>query len=170
MRHFVADYDKIVESRKRALPYMRDAHRKVWAEPLDLPYLLAGVPLSVSRFTFSAVKQAVSEALAAGEYHALLLFDMHAIPYCPSSSYRKLVVNIEDPQFRCSGCPAGSNILIRIPLKAVQDARCNAPMARFCFCFWVHRGLALALEVVLGFLLGHGSGSLICWEAAGGRL
>lgn len=37
MRHFVADYDKIVELRKRALPYMRDAHRKVWAEPLDLP-------------------------------------------------------------------------------------------------------------------------------------
>ena len=37
MRHFVADYDKIVESRKRALPFMRDAHRKVWAEPLDLP-------------------------------------------------------------------------------------------------------------------------------------
>jgi hypothetical protein len=33
----VADYDKIVESRKRALPFMRDAHRKVWAEPLDLP-------------------------------------------------------------------------------------------------------------------------------------
>ena len=30
MRHFNADYDAVVESRKRALPYMLDAHRKVW--------------------------------------------------------------------------------------------------------------------------------------------
>jgi 5-methylthioadenosine/S-adenosylhomocysteine deaminase len=31
MRHFIADYDAVVQSRKRALPYMLDAHRKVWA-------------------------------------------------------------------------------------------------------------------------------------------
>jgi len=31
MRHFIADYDAIVESRKRAIPYMLDVHRKVWA-------------------------------------------------------------------------------------------------------------------------------------------
>jgi cytosine/adenosine deaminase-related metal-dependent hydrolase len=30
MRHFVADYDAVVESRKRALPYMLDAHRAMW--------------------------------------------------------------------------------------------------------------------------------------------
>jgi hypothetical protein len=30
MRHFLADYEGIVESRKRALPYMLEAHRKVW--------------------------------------------------------------------------------------------------------------------------------------------
>ena len=30
MRHFLADYDAIVESRKRALPYMREAHRRMW--------------------------------------------------------------------------------------------------------------------------------------------
>ena len=30
MRHFIADYDAVVASRKRALPYMLDAHRKVW--------------------------------------------------------------------------------------------------------------------------------------------
>jgi cytosine/adenosine deaminase-related metal-dependent hydrolase len=35
MRHFIADYDAIVESRKRALPYMLDAHRKMWAA--DVP-------------------------------------------------------------------------------------------------------------------------------------
>jgi 5-methylthioadenosine/S-adenosylhomocysteine deaminase len=30
MRHFLADYDAVVESRKRALPYMLDAHRQMW--------------------------------------------------------------------------------------------------------------------------------------------
>jgi 5-methylthioadenosine/S-adenosylhomocysteine deaminase len=30
MRHFIADYDAVVESRKRALPYMLEAHRRVW--------------------------------------------------------------------------------------------------------------------------------------------
>ncbi len=30
MRHFIADYDAVVESRKRALPYMQEAHRRMW--------------------------------------------------------------------------------------------------------------------------------------------
>ena len=30
MRHFIADFEAIVASRKRALPYMLEAHRKVW--------------------------------------------------------------------------------------------------------------------------------------------
>ena len=30
MRHFVADYDDVVKSRKRALPHLLEAHRKVW--------------------------------------------------------------------------------------------------------------------------------------------
>jgi 5-methylthioadenosine/S-adenosylhomocysteine deaminase len=37
MRHFVADYDAVVESRKRALPFMREAHRKVWEAKIDVP-------------------------------------------------------------------------------------------------------------------------------------
>jgi len=36
MRHFIADYDAIVESRRRALPYMLDAHRKVWATDIGM--------------------------------------------------------------------------------------------------------------------------------------
>jgi 5-methylthioadenosine/S-adenosylhomocysteine deaminase len=30
MRHFITDYEAIVASRKRALPHMLEAHRKVW--------------------------------------------------------------------------------------------------------------------------------------------
>ena len=31
MRHVLADYDGIVQTRKRALPFLLEAHRKVWA-------------------------------------------------------------------------------------------------------------------------------------------
>jgi cytosine/adenosine deaminase-related metal-dependent hydrolase len=30
MRHFIRDYDAVVKSRTRAIPYMLDAHRKMW--------------------------------------------------------------------------------------------------------------------------------------------
>jgi cytosine/adenosine deaminase-related metal-dependent hydrolase len=40
MQPFVADYQKIVLSRGRALPYMLDAHRKVWQAELDLQRFL----------------------------------------------------------------------------------------------------------------------------------
>lgn len=36
MRHFIADYDAIVQSRERALPFMLDAHRKVWAADIGM--------------------------------------------------------------------------------------------------------------------------------------
>jgi 5-methylthioadenosine/S-adenosylhomocysteine deaminase len=36
MRYFVDDYCKIAESRKRALPYMLEAHRKVWQAKIDV--------------------------------------------------------------------------------------------------------------------------------------
>ena len=36
MRHFIADYDAIVEQRKSALPHMLDAHRRVWAEDIGM--------------------------------------------------------------------------------------------------------------------------------------
>ncbi len=36
MRHFIADYDAVVESRKRALPYMLDAHRQMWQPDIGM--------------------------------------------------------------------------------------------------------------------------------------
>jgi hypothetical protein len=41
MRHFIADYDAIVQSRRRALPYMLDAHRKVWAADVGMQRFIA---------------------------------------------------------------------------------------------------------------------------------
>src|SRR6266545_8197321 len=36
MRHFIADYDRVVESRKRALPYMLEAHRRMWQADIGM--------------------------------------------------------------------------------------------------------------------------------------
>src|SRR5216684_2944403 len=36
MRHFMADYERVVESRKRALPYMLEAHRQVWQADIGM--------------------------------------------------------------------------------------------------------------------------------------
>jgi 5-methylthioadenosine/S-adenosylhomocysteine deaminase len=36
MRHFLADYDAVVQSRKRALPFMRELHRRAWAADIGL--------------------------------------------------------------------------------------------------------------------------------------
>jgi cytosine/adenosine deaminase-related metal-dependent hydrolase len=41
MRHFIADYDAVVASRSRALPYMLDAHRKVWAADIGMNRFVA---------------------------------------------------------------------------------------------------------------------------------
>ena len=36
MRHFIPDYEAVVESRKRALPYMLEAHKQVWQPDIGL--------------------------------------------------------------------------------------------------------------------------------------
>ena len=41
MRHFIADYDRIVDQRKRALPYMLKAHRQAWESNIGLDRFIA---------------------------------------------------------------------------------------------------------------------------------
>ena len=36
MRHFIADYDKVTETRRVALPYLADAHRRAWRTDVGL--------------------------------------------------------------------------------------------------------------------------------------
>jgi cytosine/adenosine deaminase-related metal-dependent hydrolase len=36
MRHFIADYDAVLKSRAMALPYMLEAHRRVWQPDVGL--------------------------------------------------------------------------------------------------------------------------------------
>jgi 5-methylthioadenosine/S-adenosylhomocysteine deaminase len=41
MRHFIADYDAVVKSRKAALPYMLDAHRRMWEPDIGMDRFIA---------------------------------------------------------------------------------------------------------------------------------
>jgi len=41
MRHFLADYDAIVASRQRALPYMREVHRQMWQGDVGMNRFIA---------------------------------------------------------------------------------------------------------------------------------
>jgi len=41
MKHFLSDYDEIVKSRARALPYMRDAHRRMWEPDVGVNRFIA---------------------------------------------------------------------------------------------------------------------------------
>jgi len=36
MRHFIADYDEVVKTRAKALPYMREAHRRMWEPDIGM--------------------------------------------------------------------------------------------------------------------------------------
>jgi glycosyltransferase involved in cell wall biosynthesis len=60
-------------------------------------YMLLGVPFSVSKLKSKEMNERVREVIEHGTFDAILLFDMRAIQYCPPSSYRKVVVNVEDP-------------------------------------------------------------------------
>jgi cytosine/adenosine deaminase-related metal-dependent hydrolase len=41
MKHFLRDYDEIVGSRARALPYMREAHRRMWEPDVGVDRFIA---------------------------------------------------------------------------------------------------------------------------------
>jgi len=41
MRHFIADYDAVVKSRAHALPYMREAHRRMWEPDVGMNRFIA---------------------------------------------------------------------------------------------------------------------------------
>jgi 5-methylthioadenosine/S-adenosylhomocysteine deaminase len=41
MRSFNADFDKVVQSRKQALPYMLEAHRRAWQPDLEMHRFIA---------------------------------------------------------------------------------------------------------------------------------
>lgn len=65
---------------------------------LYISCVLMGKPPSVAVCASTPMKEKVKSMINSVNYDAILLFEMNAIQYCPSSSFHKLMVNIEDPQ------------------------------------------------------------------------
>ena len=61
-------------------------------------YMGIGVPLLVSGYMSRALHKRACELCEHENFDAILLFDINAIQYCPLSIYKKIIVNIEDPQ------------------------------------------------------------------------
>ncbi len=61
-------------------------------------YMFAGIPPVVSEFHSKEMKKRIREIAENGNHDAILLFEMNAIQYCPRSSYKRIIVNIEDFQ------------------------------------------------------------------------
>ncbi len=76
-------------SRKVLSPFVRK-----WRNRLGV---LAGTPASFSDVKSHEMRKRVHAVLEQGDFDAVLLFEMNAIQHCPSSWYRRIVVNIEDP-------------------------------------------------------------------------
>lgn len=60
-------------------------------------YMLLGIPSSVTANMSYEMRKRVRELTERNEFDAILLYELNAIQYCPSSSYKKVIINIEDP-------------------------------------------------------------------------
>lgn len=60
--------------------------------------VLGGAPPTTSLTFSSSMVEKVRNEVNKSEFDVILLFEMNAIQYCPSSCFDKLAVNIEDPQ------------------------------------------------------------------------
>jgi polysaccharide biosynthesis protein PslH len=61
-------------------------------------YLLLRIPTFVTECMSYDMKKRVRELLEQHKFDAILLYNMNSIQYCPNSSYKKVIINIEDPQ------------------------------------------------------------------------
>ena len=73
---------------------VRAPFARKWGNRLNV---LAGIPASFSDVRSREMRNRVRDTLEAGEFDAVLLFEMNAIQHCPRSWYSRIVVNIEDP-------------------------------------------------------------------------
>jgi polysaccharide biosynthesis protein PslH len=60
-------------------------------------YLLLGYPDFLSVHKSREMERRVKEVIERNNFDAILLYEIHAIQYCPVYIYNKLIVNVEDP-------------------------------------------------------------------------
>jgi glycosyltransferase involved in cell wall biosynthesis len=60
-------------------------------------YMLVGVPTSVSIYASASMRKRVAKLVQEEDFHALLLYEISSIQFCPPSARVRAIVNIEDP-------------------------------------------------------------------------
>ena len=60
-------------------------------------YMLQGFPIWMITSMSKEMHRRVSELIDKQDFDAILLYEITAIQYCPPCSYKKMIVNIEDP-------------------------------------------------------------------------
>lgn len=61
-------------------------------------YMLLKIPIFITACMSREMQKRVRELLERDKFDAILLYETTAIQYCPPSSYKKVIVNVEDPQ------------------------------------------------------------------------
>lgn len=61
-------------------------------------YMLLRIPIFVTASMSHEMQKRVRELIERDKFDAILLYNMNAIQYCPPSSYKKVIINVEDPQ------------------------------------------------------------------------
>jgi glycosyltransferase involved in cell wall biosynthesis len=80
-----------------------------------LKCMLLGLPYSVGSFASVEMERRVNDMITREDIDALLLFDISAIQFCPSSSFYKIFINIEDPQ------SLKLNRMIKLPVLSIGE-------------------------------------------------
>jgi polysaccharide biosynthesis protein PslH len=60
-------------------------------------YILLGIPAFIVKGKSPLMKMHVEQLTETNNFDAILLYEIAAIQYCPPSSYKKIIANIEDP-------------------------------------------------------------------------
>ena len=61
-------------------------------------YYLLGIPFLPTPYMLHKMQMRVRELIESDKFDAILLYDIVAIRYCPPTIYKKVIVNVEDPQ------------------------------------------------------------------------
>jgi glycosyltransferase involved in cell wall biosynthesis len=60
--------------------------------------VLLGGSAAVARYSSRKMNALVRQTIARNDFDVILAYELIAVQYCPKSAYRKLIVNVEDPQ------------------------------------------------------------------------
>ena len=78
-------------------------------------HILLRIPFLPTTYMSRKMQKRVKELIERNKFDAILLYEIAMIQYCPPSSYKKVIINIEDPQ------SIRLNRMIRLPIWSLWE-------------------------------------------------